>query len=68
MAAFWPTCATVLVIDNAGRRDEACVGDLTALEVRLAGLAGMLVWGCHRDGPEIAAIDLPDPIPPPAAP
>jgi regulator of RNase E activity RraA len=49
----------VLVIDNAGRRDEACVGDLTALEVRLSGLAGMVVWGCHRDGPEIAAIQLP---------
>ncbi|HEY6049614.1 MAG TPA: RraA family protein [Thermoanaerobaculia bacterium] len=49
----------VLVIDNGGRRDEACVGDLTALEVRLAGLAGMVVWGCHRDGPEIASIELP---------
>ena len=49
----------VLVIDNGGRRDEACIGDLTALEVRLAGLAGMVVWGCHRDGPEIADVGLP---------
>ena len=49
----------VLVIDNGGRRDEACVGDLMALEVRLAGLGGMVVWGCHRDGPEIADIGLP---------
>ena len=49
----------VLVIDNGGRRDEACIGDLTALEVRLGGLAGMVVWGCHRDGPEIAEVGLP---------
>src|SRR2546423_12836080 len=33
------TAATgdVLVIDNAGRRDEGCIGDLTALEARAAG-------------------------------
>jgi len=49
----------VMVIDNAGRRDEACIGDLTALEVRLAGLAGIVVWGCHRDGPEIVEVGLP---------
>src|SRR5881397_3246706 len=35
----------VLVVDNGGRSDEACVGDLTALEARAAGLAGMVVWG-----------------------
>ena len=28
----------VLVIDNQGRMDEACVGDLTSLEARAAGL------------------------------
>jgi regulator of RNase E activity RraA len=49
----------VLVIDNGGRLDEACVGDLTALETRLAGLSGMVVWGAHRDTAELLTIDLP---------
>jgi regulator of RNase E activity RraA len=30
----------VLVVDNGGRRDEACVGDLVALEAQAAGIAG----------------------------
>ena len=30
----------VLVVDNAGRRDEACIGDLIALETKMEGLAG----------------------------
>src|SRR5436309_2569035 len=34
----------VLVVDNGGRTDEACVGDLTVLEAEGAGLAGMVVW------------------------
>lgn len=49
----------VLVIDNGGRADEACVGDLIVLEARAAGLAGLAVWGLHRDGPELAEIGLP---------
>jgi regulator of RNase E activity RraA len=49
----------VLVIDNAGRRDEACVGDLIALEAKLAGLAGMVIWGLHRDTDELVEIGLP---------
>jgi 4-hydroxy-4-methyl-2-oxoglutarate aldolase len=49
----------VLVVDNAGRLDEACVGDLIALETQSAGLAGIIIWGLHRDTREIAAIGLP---------
>lgn len=49
----------VMVIDNAGRTDEACIGDLVALECQLAGLAGMIVHGCHRDTADLVEIGLP---------
>jgi 4-hydroxy-4-methyl-2-oxoglutarate aldolase len=49
----------VLVIDNGGRRDEACIGDLVALETKSAGLSGIVVWGLHRDSREIVTIGLP---------
>jgi regulator of RNase E activity RraA len=49
----------VLVVDNGGRLDEACVGDLVALEAQTAELIGMVIWGLHRDTADIRAIGLP---------
>ena len=48
-----------LVVDNGGRLDEACVGDLVALEAQTAGMEGMVIWGLHRDTADIRAIGLP---------
>jgi regulator of RNase E activity RraA len=49
----------VLVVDNEGRLDESCVGDLMALEIQSAGLGGIVVWGLHRDTADVRAIGLP---------
>ena len=39
----------VLVIDNGGRRDEGCIGDLVVGEAFMSGIAGTVCWGTHRD-------------------
>lgn len=49
----------VLVVDNAGRLDEACLGDLLVLEAATAGLVGVVVWGLHRDTADLLRIGLP---------
>ena len=49
----------ILVIDNQGRMDEGCIGDLTALEAQAFCIAGLIVWGCHRDTRELIEIGLP---------
>ncbi len=35
------------------------MGDLIALETKLGGLAGMVIWGLHRDTQELLEIGIP---------
>lgn len=49
----------VLVIDNGGRLDEACIGDIVALEAQAAGVSGFVIWGLHRDSRELSEIGFP---------
>ena len=46
----------VLVIDNGGRTDEGCIGDLVVGEAFMSGIAATICWGTHRDTAAIAAI------------
>jgi regulator of RNase E activity RraA len=49
----------VLVIDNGGRLDEACIGDIVALEAMTEGVVGFVIWGLHRDSRELSEMGLP---------
>ena len=49
----------VLVVDNGGRLDEACIGDLITLEAKVAGLSAIVIWGYHRDTRQLRSIGLP---------
>lgn len=53
------TPGDVLVADNDGRLDEACVGDLTVLDGAAAGISGVVVWGLHRDTVDLVEIGMP---------
>ena len=39
----------LLIIDNGGRIDEGCIGDLVVGEALMSGLAATICWGTHRD-------------------
>ena len=45
----------VLVIDNGGRHDEGCIGDLVVGEAFMSGIAATVCWGTHRDTGAILA-------------
>jgi regulator of RNase E activity RraA len=49
----------VLVVDNGGRTNESCVGDLVTLEARGAGISGILIWGLNRDTVDVLEVGLP---------
>jgi 4-hydroxy-4-methyl-2-oxoglutarate aldolase len=46
----------ILAIDNGGRTDEGCIGDLIVGEAHMSGIAAIVCWGTHRDTAAIAAI------------
>jgi len=60
LEAITRDCAgDALVVDNGGRLDESCVGDIVALELKEAAFAGVLIWGLHRDTADLLRIGLP---------
>jgi len=46
----------LLVIDNGGRNDEGCIGDLVVGEALMTGIAATVCWGTHRDTAAILAM------------
>lgn len=60
LKAVWSAQAgDILTIDNSGRLDEGCIGDLITLEARAAGIAGIVLWGAFRDTSEVLSVGLP---------
>ena len=60
LAAFERAPAgAILVIDNQGRLDEGCIGDLNAIEAQKAGLTAIVIDGAHRDTAQLREIGLP---------
>lgn len=53
------TPGDIFVIDNGGRLDEACIGDIVLLEAMATGIAGFVIWGLHRDSKELSEIGFP---------
>lgn len=49
----------IVVVDNGNRTDEGCIGDLTVLEMKSAGVTGTVIWGLHRDVAGLLDIALP---------
>jgi regulator of RNase E activity RraA len=49
----------ILIIDNAARKHEGCIGDLTVLEAQANSLGGIAVWGFHRDTSQLIKIGFP---------
>ena len=49
----------ILVIDNNGRKDEGCIGDLTVLEAISSNIKAFVIWGTYRDNDEILKLNFP---------
>lgn len=49
----------IMVVDDEGRTDCSCVGELVAREAVMAGLSGIVVWGCHMDTDKLHLLGIP---------